>query len=93
MFPRSDPPFQGVLNDEGKVVAYVVPVGEYERMRYEMEELQIQQIVAEYRRTGKLPPATEEEGAELVRAMQDAVPFGLDELIAELENGGPNRGG
>ena len=93
MFPRTNPSHQGILDDDGKVVAYVIPVGEYERMRYEMEELQIGQIVAEYRRTGKLRRATAEEEAEIVAEMKLAVPFGLDRLIEELESGGPNRGG
>jgi hypothetical protein len=85
MFPRTDPPYEGVRDDGGNVVAYVIPVGEYERMRYEMEELQIGQIVAEYRRTGKLPRATPEEEAAIVAELKQAVPFDLKGLIRELE--------
>ena len=93
MFPRTAPPHQGILDDDGKVVACVIPVGEYERMRYEMEELQIGQIVAEYRRTGKLRRATAEEEAEIVAEMKLAVPLDLKRIIRDLQSGSTQNGG
>ena len=92
MFPRSDPPYQGVLDDAGKLVAYVIPVVDYERMRYEMEELEIGRIVAEHRLTGKLRRGTVEEEAEIVAEMKLAVPFDLKGLIRELESENGRKG-
>lgn len=88
----SNPPFQSLRDAEGKLVAYIVPVGEYERMRYEMEELEIKQIVLENRLTGKRRPATAEQEAEIAQQMETAVPLDLEGIIAELENRDPSYG-
>ena len=45
-------------------MAYVVPVGDYERMRYAMDELRLSQIVLDNRLTGKLRPGKAEQEAE-----------------------------
>lgn len=88
----SNPPFQSLRNSEGHLVAYVVPVGEYERLRYEMEDLEINQIIMENRIAGKIRPATPEQEAEIVEQMKHAVPLDLEGLIAELENRDPSHG-
>lgn len=62
------------------------------RLRYQMEELEIQQIILENRMTGKLRPASPEQEAEIVEQMNRAVPLDLEGLIADLETRNPNYG-
>lgn len=76
---------------DGKVYAYIVPAGELDHLRAEVDSLRKREADYERKIRELLPKATPEEEAELMRLMETAIPDGLGKLIAELEAEGYGR--
>jgi hypothetical protein len=76
---------QPLHTPEGNVYAYVVPVGELDRLRAELDAARAQAEGHWRKMCALLPKATPEEEAEMRHLMETAVPGGLDHLIAQLE--------
>lgn len=86
-------PSQPLHDANGKVIAYVVPSGEYEQMKSAQEALQ-QAREAHFRQLRAiLPKATAEQEAAMAEAIRTGIPNGLRTLLAELEAEGISDGG
>lgn len=77
-------PSQPLHDANGKVIAYVVPSGEYERMKSAQEALQRAREAHARQLRAILPKATPEQVAAMAEAIRTGIPNGLHDLYSEL---------